>query len=144
MYSKEELRKIKTDFWTSFGQYSQLKRTRIGFSKKWVLYKTGIKGLELKFNFVKNGCVTAIEIDLSNSKSEDFINKLDLLKSELISEFELFEEINHQQNKYCYFYEKENLNFKNRQDWPDIFDFFFNQMLILEIFVIDNKEILNL
>ncbi len=143
MYSKEELKKIKTEFWTSFGQFSQLKRSRMGLAKKWMLYRTEINGLELKFIFVKDICKTAIEIDLSNSKSEAHISKLDLLKDELTSEFELFEELDHQQNKYRYCYEKENLNYKNRENWPDIFQFFFDQMLILELFIIENKEILN-
>jgi len=148
MYSKSELQKLKTKFWTSFGQFSQLKRNRLGLNKKWLLYKTDIKGLELKFNFENKNCIVAIEIDLSQNKAEGYINKIKLLKDDLSvnSTYELLLEkkVLAESHKPVYhiFFEKENLSFKNQKDWPEIFTFFFDQMLMIEEFMIENKEIL--
>lgn len=148
MYSKEELKKLKTEFWTAFGQFSQLKRSRLGNDKKWILYKTGIKGLELKFDFYKKSIIVAIEIDLNVSKSDSYIQKIELLKEELLTEdnqlpfFEL-RESKQAKNSFLIFFEKENLNFKKRADWPNIFVFFFDHMMILEDFVLENREIIN-
>jgi len=147
MYSKEELKKLKTNFWTSFGQFSQLKRSRLGLDKKWMLYKTKLKGLELKFDFIDKTCITTIEVDINSYKANDYITKLELLKEEIIplSSSELITEYLTLKNKkdvYRIFYEKENISLKKRENWPTIFEFFFDHMLILEQFIIENKEIL--
>lgn len=146
MYSKSELKEIKKDFWTSFGQFSQLKRSRLGYPKKWMLYRTKLKGLELKFGFNNNKCITAIEIDLSISKSEDYISKIKLLKNEIshLSTYSLHSEYIQENNKtvYRFFFEKDKLTLKDKSHWPDIFNFFFEQMIILEQFIIENKIIL--
>ncbi|MGB5417276.1 MAG: DUF4268 domain-containing protein, partial [Algibacter sp.] len=42
MFSKEESKRIKQEFWTSFGK---------SFPRKWVLYDTKLKGLSFKFHF---------------------------------------------------------------------------------------------
>jgi len=148
MYSKEEIRKIKTEFWSSFGQFSQLKRERIGYPKKWMLYKTDIKGLELKFDFLEKNAIVTIEIDPKNSKSEDYIYKIKLLQDELVSPegYELFFEnqVLKENFKQVYrvFFEKAKLSYRNKNQWPDIFNFFFDHMMVLESFVIENVDIL--
>lgn len=148
MYSKDELRRLKTEFWTTFGQFSQLKRSRLGYDKKWILYRTKLKGLELKFDFLGNNCIVAIEIDTNYSKSEDYISRINLLKDELIppstaklnSEYLQLQHTNKQ--VYRIFFEKTELTFKNKNAWPDIFEFFFNHMIVIEQFIIENKDIL--
>jgi len=146
MYSKNELREIKKDFWSSFGQFSQLKRERLGYSKKWLLYKTKLKGLELKFILEKNKYLVAIEINSTAPKAQEYISKIELLKNEIISlsAYPFLSESLIKNNKsiHRFFFEKENLNFKNKLHWPDIFNFFFDQMIILEQFVVENKAIL--
>lgn len=148
MYSKEEIRQIKTEFWTSFGQFSQLKRERIGYSKKWMLYKTDIKGLELKFDFLEKNAIVTIEIDSKHSKSDDYIQKIKLLQDELISEegFELFFESQILKDNfkpvYRIFYEKPKLSYRNKPQWPEIFNFFFDHMMVFEAFINENKDIL--
>lgn len=149
MYSKEEIRKIKTDFWTNFGQFSQLKRERIGYPKKWMLYKTELKGLELKFDFLEKNAIVTIEIDSKHSKSEDYIQKIKLLQNELISAegYELFFESQLLKDNfkpvYRIFFEKPKLSYRNQVQWPEIFNFFFNHMMVFEAFIIENKDILD-
>ncbi|MFT4612543.1 MAG: hypothetical protein ACI9OT_001931, partial [Gammaproteobacteria bacterium] len=42
MFSKEESRQLREEFWTSFGK---------SFPRKWILYDTKIKGFSFKFDF---------------------------------------------------------------------------------------------
>lgn len=148
MYSKDELKTIKRDFWTHFGQFSQLKRSRLGLDKKWLLYKTDIKNLELKFDFIKNDCFVTIEIDLADKKAQDYIQKINLLKDELTSAEQLtlaqgtFVLENNLKQVYRFYFKKENLSFKTQTHWPIIFNFFFDHMLTLEKFILENKDLL--
>ena len=48
MYNRNEMARIKQDFWTSFGKY-MLPVQPAGDEKiNWINYKTGIKGIFLK------------------------------------------------------------------------------------------------
>jgi len=62
MYSKEESKKLKKEFWTKFGGFSQKKRLSLGLKKKWISHYTGINCLSLKFDFEKNKALVGIEI----------------------------------------------------------------------------------
>ena len=47
MYSKDELRKLKTEFWESFAAYCEVQPYLRRRRKMWVLYNTKVKGVEL-------------------------------------------------------------------------------------------------
>jgi hypothetical protein len=146
MYSKEEFKQLKKDFWTKFGQFTQLKRERLGLSKKWMLYKTGLKGLELKFDLDENSCFVALEIDNSSPFAHDYFNKIQILKTEITSqsEDELLEDIIQKAGRIItrYYFERSGLNIKNQAHWPEIFSFYYSHMIILETFVLNNKDVL--
>ena len=42
MFSKNEAKLLRQDFWTSFGK---------SFPRNWMLYNTNVKGLSFKFHF---------------------------------------------------------------------------------------------
>jgi len=54
MFSKEESRQIRQQFWTSFGK---------SFPRKWVLYNTNIKGLSFKFHFDTKCAFIALDFE---------------------------------------------------------------------------------
>ena len=54
MFSKEESRKLRQEFWTSFGK---------SFPKKWILYDTKIKGLSFKFHFDTKSALIALDLE---------------------------------------------------------------------------------
>jgi len=49
MYSKEEARILKQEFWEGFNRYTKFYSKKVGSPISWMLYKTEIKGIELKF-----------------------------------------------------------------------------------------------
>ena len=54
MYSKEESSKLREEFWTSFGK---------SFSRKWILYRTGVKEILFKFYFDTKKAMVCIDIE---------------------------------------------------------------------------------
>lgn len=62
MYSKDELRALKTEFWESFAVYCELQPYLRGRKKMWLLYDTKIKGVELKFDASRQGASVILEV----------------------------------------------------------------------------------
>ncbi|MFA5046764.1 MAG: DUF4268 domain-containing protein [Paludibacter sp.] len=69
MYSKEELKQLKKEFWEGFGTYCSeipsLKRRK----SKFLLYNTKMKGVELKFDATREGAFVILEINLHDAKA---------------------------------------------------------------------------
>lgn len=69
MYSKEELKQLKKEFWEGFGLYCSqipaLKRRK----SKFMLYNTKMKGVELKFDATRDGAYVILEINLSDESA---------------------------------------------------------------------------
>ena len=69
MYSKEELKQLKKEFWEGFGTYCSeipaLKRRK----SKFMLYNTKMKGVELKFDATRDGAFVILEVNLHDAKA---------------------------------------------------------------------------
>lgn len=78
MFSKEESKRLRQEFWTSFGK---------SFPRKWILYNTKVKDLALKFTFEKKYARVSIDIEHADQeKRAELYAKFIALKSLLISE----------------------------------------------------------
>ena len=68
MYTREELRQLKKEFWEGFGLFCSevpaLKRRK----SKFMLYNTKMKGVELKFDATREGAFVILEINHSDGK----------------------------------------------------------------------------
>ena len=62
MYSKEETKKLKRDFWTSFGVYMKKHNVRLGKKINWVNYNTKIKDIYFRLNVTNKKATFYIEI----------------------------------------------------------------------------------
>ena len=68
MYSKDELKSLKIEFWESFAAYCEVQPYLKGRKKIWTLYNTKVKGVELKFDANRKGAYVILEV---NHRSED-------------------------------------------------------------------------
>ena len=68
MYSKDELKNLKLEFWESFAAYCEVQPYLRGRKKIWTLYDTKVKGVELKFDISRNGAYVILEV---NHRSEE-------------------------------------------------------------------------
>ncbi|MCK9209087.1 MAG: DUF4268 domain-containing protein [Salinivirgaceae bacterium] len=78
MYSKEEARFLHHGFWESFHNYTAFYSRKVGGPIHWMLYKTGIKGLELKFNVDTKQVSVILEVNPRNEEKRfDYFVELD-------------------------------------------------------------------
>ena len=69
MYTRDELKQLKKEFWEGFGTYCSeipaLKRRK----SKFMLYNTKMKGVEMKFDATRDGAYVILEINLSDEQA---------------------------------------------------------------------------
>jgi hypothetical protein len=140
MYSREESKKIRQEFWISFGKE---------YPHKWLLYNTGIKEIQLKFTFDRTFAMVSIDIsDKDEIVREYYFEKIESLKSILVNDY--LPEVIFEKNFYLpegkivsRIYVKLNeVNIYKKTDWPRVKDFLHSKMVLLEDFFIDFNEII--
>jgi hypothetical protein len=139
MYSKEELKQLKKEFWEGFGSYCSqipaLKRRK----SKFMLYNTKMKGVELKFDATRKGAFVILEINLSNptlrlEKYEQFERYKSIMEKQfpdgLIWDFAYIRECG---SEVCRIYTQKNaIDFHRRIQWMEFYEFMSTEMLKLE------------
>ena len=68
MYSKELSSKLKTQFWTNFGQYMKPVPGASGLPVNWINYKTGIRNIHFKMD--AGNTIAFIAIEISHPQGE--------------------------------------------------------------------------
>ena len=137
MFSREESKQIREEFWTSFGK---------DFPMKWLLYHTKLKEIQLKFTFTRK--LAQVSIDISDQDElikayyfEKFLSLEKILKSEYLPEAILEAEYELPEKVISRVYvELDGVSIHNKKDWPEVKQFLFQNMLKLEEFFKDFKE----
>jgi hypothetical protein len=130
MYSKEELKNLKLEFWESFAAFCEVQPYLRGRKKIWTLYDTKVKGVELKFDANRQGAYVILEV---NHRSEDLrlemFERLTWYKETLEQDFPegliwdiCFVRENGRQVARIYV-AKEGLDLHRRAHWGDFFTF---------------------
>ena len=139
MFSKAESKKLRQQFWTSFG---------IVFRRKWVLYNTGIKELQLKFTFNRKFAQVSIDVlDEDPLIRAYYFEKLLSLKNILLSEYlpeAVFEEeYELPEGKIVsrVYVQLDNVSIHNRNQWPEAMKFLNDTMEKMEDFFMEYKEL---
>jgi len=140
MFSKEESKKLRQDFWIAFGK---------SYPHKWMLYDTKIKGLSLKFHFDLR--MAQVSMDIETSDLEQRIRlweKLVSLKAILVDEYlpeiqfeDSFLLENHKEISRIYV-KKESVSIHNKNSWQETMRFLEAKMNLLESFFQEYKEII--
>jgi hypothetical protein len=85
MYSRQEASRVRTKFWTAFGQYMKPMPNTGGERINWVNYKTGVKDIYFRMDAGKNGASIAIELHHPDlAVQQEYFEKLAALRSTLI------------------------------------------------------------
>ncbi|MEP0266116.1 DUF4268 domain-containing protein [Dokdonia sp.] len=141
MFSKEQSKEIRQQFWIFFGKRHP---------RKWLLYNTGIKDLSLKFDFDTKKAVVTIESAANDEIDRAYyfdklISLKKILKEDVSSELIFDEQFLLPSGKLvsrCYL-SLENVSIHNKTTWPEVFDFFNTYMNKLELFFLEYKEYIN-
>lgn len=150
MYSREEAKKLRLLFWELFGKRCKIHPLLSAKQKKWILHRTKIKGVALRFEVGRENAKVILE--LGNQNEEKRLKAFEILeryKTIIESGFDngLAWEFYHQREdsgqEICRIYNSlENVDLHRQNQWPDIYNFFIENMLKLENNFLAIKDIL--
>ncbi|WP_243345387.1 DUF4268 domain-containing protein [Parabacteroides sp. FAFU027] len=140
MYSKEELRQLKTEFWESFATFCEVQPFLRGRKPMWMLYDTKVKDVELKFDISRRGAIVALEINHRNESDRmEMFERIGWYKEALEKDFpegeliwELVYELDYGKQVARIFVEKTGIDFHRRNHWGEYFRFMADNMFLLE------------
>lgn len=140
MFSKAEAKKLREDFWISFGK---------SFPRKWTLYDTKIKDFSFKFHFDRKKAFVSIDIeDNSLENRQLYYNILVSLKIILQEEYlpeAIFEEnfiLENGKEISRIYVEKENVSIYNKNTWQETMEFFVEKMSLFEAFWAEYQDVI--
>ena len=139
MFSKEEARKLREDFWIAFGK---------SYPRKWILYKTKIKGLSFKFHFNSKSAMVSLDVDTDFEQRVLLWEKLTALKSILKEEFlpnaiyEDFYALDNKKEISRIYVTLEDVSIHNKNTWQETMQFLYATMEKVEVFFLEYRAIL--
>ena len=139
MYSKDELKNLKLEFWESFAAFCEVQPYLRGRKKIWTLYDTKVKGVELKFDATREGAFVILEVNHRGEEARlEMFDRLTWYKDTLETDFPegltwdiCFVRDTGKQVARIYT-SKSGIDFHRRQDWGEFFSFMASQMYLLE------------
>lgn len=138
MFSKEEARQIKREFWINFAEE---------YPRKWLLYNTKIKNFSFKFYVDNKKAQVLLEIEPEDEELRKiYFEKIESLKTILLEEF--IEDAIFERNYYLengklvsrIWVELENVSVNNKKTWSTIFEFFNEKMSAFEMFFYEYED----
>lgn len=138
MYSREESKKIRQDFWISFGK---------NYPRKWLLYNTKIKDFSLKFTFTKRIAEVSMDIEANDEIIRQYyFEKLQSLETILREDYlpdavfgETYELENGKMISRVYVI-KERVNIHDKKQWPEVQEWLAEKMNALESFFLEYRD----
>ena len=140
MFSKEESRILRHEFWTSFGK---------SFPRKWILYDTKIKGFSFKFHFDTKKALVSLDLEDDLENRIKYWDKLQALKSIIKENYlpdAIFEECyildNYKEISRIYVPLNKKVSIHNKNTWQEVMLFLNEHMALFEAFFNDYKDFL--
>ncbi|WP_282050889.1 DUF4268 domain-containing protein [Maribacter aquivivus] len=140
MFSKEDSRKLREEFWIAFGK---------SFPNKWTLYKTKVKGLSFKFHFDLKMAMVSIDVDSDLEQRVKVWDQLVALKSILIDEYlpeaiyEDFFILDNQKDISRIYVQIKDVSIHNKNSWRETMQFLNTSMYKIESFYEEYKDIID-
>jgi hypothetical protein len=141
-------RRIREEFWTTFGKYMALVPSATGEKVNWINYKTGVKFIQFKMDADDKKVELSIEINHPDELTrlrifQQLLNDRQLLESETNSEWQ-WNAVKHLEDGRQIsrvFLERTALNVYLKADWPAIISFFKPILLGLDRFWSEQRDL---
>ncbi|WP_172916965.1 DUF4268 domain-containing protein [Capnocytophaga canis] len=140
MFSRAEAKKLREEFWISFGK---------SFPRKWVLYDTKIKDFSFKFYFDQKKAMVTLDIEDNNLENRClYYNKILSLKQILLTEYlpdAIFEETHilpNQKEISRVYVQKYGVNIHNKESWRETMEFLYRTMSQFESFWFEYEDVI--
>jgi hypothetical protein len=149
MYSREETKELRVAFWNQFRDFTNKRRKGKGRTGKWILDKTGINALNLRFHFDEQMALVGIDIETRNlDKRLEMFEKLESTRNQINqalgenTRWEL-EYIRENEKSVSRIYTAiEGVSILDRKSWNRVNMFFFDRMTALEDYFLEYKDYL--
>lgn len=150
MYSKEEAKKIRLQFWDQFGKRCEVHPLLANRQKKWMLHRTKIKGVALRFEADRMNAKVILELNHRNEdkrlKAFEILQSYKVILEEGFPDgliWEFFCEREDSGQEVCRIYTVlPRVNLYRQNQWPDIFNFFAENMIRMEENFMQIRDIL--
>lgn len=149
MFSKEEAKKLREEFWDQFKRMSSGGRARKKLPGNWMLDQTGIKALKLRFHVDRQVAQVGIDLETRNmDKRIELYEKLESLKklleeameSPLNWELEYIRENGKSVSRI--YLQREGIDIYKRDTWTGAHQFMYDNMMKLEAFYGEYRDFL--
>ncbi|WP_162417702.1 DUF4268 domain-containing protein [Cyclobacterium roseum] len=141
MYTKNEVSKLKQEFWTAFGGYMKPVPSAEGTPVNWKNYKTGVRHIYFRMSAERDGACVAIEIrhpdpDIGEIFFEQLLSLRKLLENELDESWTWLPSREADTLDAGYKVEKclPGVNVLDKNDWPEIISFLKPRIIGLDAF----------
>lgn len=148
MFSKEEAKQLRVDFWTAFGVYMRQHVSLIGPKQKWVNYNTGVKGVFFRLEADAKAVRVAISLEhddpgiraLFYAQFEEMRRYLD---TETGLDWTWEDDLVNTEGKHIARIQREQLGLSlyNRNDWREMFAFLEASIVPLDSVWADCNEV---
>lgn len=141
MYSREEVKKLKEEFWTRFGQFMSPVPSSDKERINWVNYRTGVKYLFFKMDATKKSVTIMIEIThpdegIRSLMFAQFEELKALLHNALEENWEWYPETEDEYGKKIaqISISIQGVSVFNKDDWPQLISFLKPRLMALDEF----------
>jgi len=147
MYSKEEAKLLREEFWERFKILSNRRRTRKKLPGNWLLTNTGVKALNLRFHVDREVAQVGIDLETRNmDKRLELFEKLESVKKILeetmqepmIWEIEYIRENGKSVSRI--YLQLEGVDIYDRDTWQAAHQFMYEKMMRLEAFYREYRD----
>ncbi len=138
LFSREEVRQIKQDFWTLFDKR---------YDRKWLRYNTGIKDLNLKFDFEPKRAIVAVDLEQDDEVFRQYyFEKFESLRAIMLEEvsqdliFDPEYQLASGKTIARIYVVLDRVKITRKTDWPAVYEFFYENMDRLERFYLEYRD----
>jgi hypothetical protein len=139
MYSKDELKQLKKEFWEGFSIYCSHIPAMRKRKSKFMLYNTKMKGVEMKFDATREGALVILEINHPDeARRLELYEKFEQYKIIMEKDFADgliwdFAYVRESGEEVCRIYtSKTGIDIHRRIQWMEFYKFMSEEMLKLE------------
>ncbi len=147
MFSKEEAKQIREEFWDMFKSLSSQRRKPKKLPANWLLSQTGVKAVNLKFYVDRKVVQVGIDLETRNmDKRIELYEKMESLKKVLEETMQAplqweLEYIRENGKSVSRIYlEKEDVDIYNKETWKEAHEFMYTNMMRLEEFYEEYRD----
>ena len=141
MFSKEESKQLRQNFWIAFGK---------SFPRKWILYHTKIKGLTFRFTFNMDKAIVSMDVEHTDleiriSTWEKIVSLKSILKEEYLPHvvFEDYFILENGKEISRVYVELNEVSIHNKNTWQETMIFFKEKMNQFENFFKEYQDTLH-